>query len=348
MKHYKCNQCQNEFELDLYDDEVCPLCKSTNIKMTKGETTPSGSLFNKIINTIKNNKIISGVVLGFLVLLIILSRCDGTDSYDVSLQLMSDSCKFKVIVKDGEKLVDSKDFRYSCDNGKTWQGNPEFTEEFSGQFYVKVKLKETDNEATFNYQFTNPFNFIPDCSEILSQPCDCKNIQIISVQQKEIGGKLAIIIHSSNKTCGIQYSINGKDGDYTADSIYYPNTTEKELNIFIKTDDCEPVAYNMNPFVVTLAALKCPTIKEMTQIFNQFVNKPETQFMYEIIKKFESPSIKMNIDGGSFYTPPSVDEYFQYLKTTGSSNNVKITVTNIQCNSLRLINSISLKQTTNP
>jgi DNA-directed RNA polymerase subunit RPC12/RpoP len=236
MQKYFCKTCNNKF-FD-YSSEIfnCPYCGSNDIQL---KTKPAPPEYWKTPLFIFS-------VVGLVVMLIVLFILPSAMSkYEVNLTLMPKICKVFIVVKNGNAEENSNLFSYSSDNGKTWQQSNELASENPATYSIKVKHNR-DSAARFTYLFEQPVRFTPDCKPPLPDPCDCRNLQILTVEQKQ----QKLIIHTSLPKCQILFSITGKDATFNTDSSF-SILPSKDYFIFIKTPNCTPVSYSKNPYHTT-------------------------------------------------------------------------------------------------
>lgn len=339
MKKYKCLDCGNNFVLDEFDALNCPQCQSSNIVLNKR------NLFEVILEFFKEwkkNKTFFYSSVGVLGLLIILGIVGCPKKYEVHVVPNMQECKIEIFVKSPSGSNYSiSDFRYSLDNGNTWQGSNEFFQPFSGQFYVKVKMAD-NSSANFVYKFTNPIAWQGGCEDV-DKTVTCDDVTIQSVNNVINNNQIVITVTTSPINCkDVQYSFSGDKGPWqTKNSTIIPcDGKEHSLNIFIKKKNGDIVSYNMNPFVLQPCVIvaKCPSAKEVEALMNQLVKSPGVDNMYKILDLFESHNVVVNFTYQK--EEQTIYSYLQYLQTVTDVGSVK--VVSISCNSSKRINKITI------
>jgi hypothetical protein len=331
MQKYTCNNCGNTFVLGSSAMHICTACGSNSITEI-GESSKKSIWQNKIV-------IISFASL-FLMLVILFLLPRSSNRFDVWLEKYPEKCMFKIVVKDGKRIANADNFKYSADNGKSWQMQNEFKMDLSGTFMAKVIHRE-DSSKVFIYKFNNPFVFNPTCKNLMKDPCDCKKLQILSVENKEIKNRPVLIIHASQSECPKEYSVTGLNGEFQADSVFFINKTS-DFSIYVRSAKCEPVAYTMNPYHVAPPSAKRVSAVDLTRQINKFILSPnDNKLMYAILDMFENPSVKVRVNNNT-QDQPTIYEYLQRLKTLGSTNGVIVVVDKAESNSSNKINQISL------
>lgn len=336
MQKFACNNCGNAFSKSSADQLNCPACGSNSL----------AELPNNRKKRFWQDRIIIIAGIFFLVMLIVLFLLPGSSNrYDVYIEKMQDSCMFIINVKDGKREVNPDKFRFSSDNGKSWQKENIFRVDYSGIFTIKV-LHRQDSAKIFTYKFPNPVNFTPSCKEMKKDLCDCKELQVLSVEVKEINRKQALIIHASQPACQKLYSVTGPDGPYSKDSIFYTGTATN-FQIYIKSEKCDPEGYSMNPFHVAPPTASSVSPSQLTRMLNKFITNVDSpdrnKLMYSILDYFESPQTVVIINNDRD-NPVKVYDYLQRLKTLGSTNNVRVLVTKTNSNSYNKINQLSITE----
>jgi RNA polymerase subunit RPABC4/transcription elongation factor Spt4 len=330
MQKYACNNCGNTFVMGSSAHINCPACGS-NSTTEIGESSKKSIWQNKIV--------VISIASVFLMLIILFLLPRSSNSFDVILEKYPDKCMFKIVIKDGSRIANADKFKYSDDNGKTWQMLNEFKAELNGTFTAKVMHRE-DSSKKFIYKFNNPFAFNPTCKNLLADPCDCKKLQILSIEVKELNNHQALIIHASQSKCPKEYSVTGLKGDFQSDSIFII-TNKTEFDVYIKSSKCEPVSYAMNPYHVAPASANMVSASELTRQIRRFILAPDNKLMYAIIDMFESTSVKVCVNN-NLQNQPTIYEYLQRLKTLGSSNGVVVKVEKAKYNSSNKISQLSL------
>lgn len=338
MKKYKCQDCGNNFVLDEFDALICPQCKSSNIVLNKR------NLFEVILEFFKEwkkNKTFFysslGVIGVLIILLIIIPK-----KYEVHVVPNIQECKIEIFVKSPSGSNYSvSNFRYSLDNGNTWQGSNEFYQPFSGQFYVKVKMAD-NSSATFVYKFTNPIAWQGGCEDV-DKTVTCDDVTIQSVNNVINNNQIVITVTTSPINCkDVQYSFSGDKGPWqNKNSTIIPcDGKEHSLNIFIKKKNGDIVSYNMNPFVLQPCVIiaKCPSAKEVEVLMNQLVKSRSVDNMYKVLDLFESNNVVVKFSNQR--EEETIYSYLQYLQTVTDVGSVK--VFSISCNSSKRINQITI------
>jgi hypothetical protein len=321
MQKYACNNCGNTFLMGSSAQNNCPACGSNSISEI-GEASKKSIWQNKIV-------IISiASIIVMLIILFLLPR--NPNHFDVSLERHEDSCYFKIIVKDGNRVLAPDKFRYSLDKGN-WQKSDTFHIELSRTYSVNVKFWN-DSPKKFTYRFQNPFVFNPECGDFVESSCDCKKLQITKVYSTEIGGRQAVIISAQPYNCPKEYSFTGKD--YQKDSIVFPEGNSS-FQIFIRSAKCEPIAYTLNPFVFTpkpVSGNKVSTIVLQKKL-NDFINKPSFENSRDILSLFETNGVTVTyfVDNNSG-TEKTISSYLDHLQVTGKQNGVIVLVNKIKYN----------------
>jgi hypothetical protein len=333
MQKYACNNCGNTFVPGSSAQINCPACGSNSIS-EMGESSNKSIWQNKIV-------IISSVaILLMLIILFLLPR--NQNQFDLSLEKHEDSCYFKVIVKDGNRVMNPDKFRYSLDKGN-WQKGNIFHIELSRTYSVNVKYWN-DSPKKFSYRFQNPFIFSPECGAFVETSCDCKKLQITKVYSTEIGGRQAVIICSLPYNCPKEYSFTGKD--YQKDSIMFPDK-KSIFHIFVRTAKCEPIAYTLNPFVYTpkpISGNKVSTIVLQNKL-NDFLNNPSFNKDKDIRSLFESNGVSVTYyNEKNSGTEKTISSYLTDLGIRGKQNGVIVFVNKIKYNASNKINQLSVTE----
>lgn len=333
MQKYACNNCGNTFVPGSSAQHNCPSCGSNSITEI-GDSTKQTIWQNKIV-------VISfASILLMLIILFLLPR--NPDHFDVYLLKHEDSCFFKVIIKDGTRIINPEKFRYSLDKG-SWQKSDTFHLKLSRTYLLNVKF-QNDSSKKFLYRFQNPFIFSPECENFVENICDCNKLQITKVYQALVGGRQAVIISALPKNCPREYSFTGKD--FQKDSIIYPEN-KSTYTIFVRTDKCEPVAYSLNPFVYTPKTVSGNKVSTnaLQRSLNYFIINPSFENSEDILSMFENNSVTVTyyLDNNSGINK-TISSYLDHLQVTGKQNGVYVLVNKIKYNASNKIQQLSVTE----
>lgn len=330
MQNYTCNNCGTSFSLAPSAQVICPSCGSMSVqRVQENNATP---LWQQ-----KGVWIPAATLLLMLIILFLLPG--SSNHFDLYLEKYPEQCKFKIIVKEGKSVLNADKFRYSLDNGKTWQKQNEFIMEVNGTFTIKVQYRD-DSTINPTPQFMNPFAFYPTCPKLTANPCDCKQLQVLSVEPKEINKQPALVIHASQPQCTKEYSIDGLKGRFQPDSIFYIKNAV-DFSIFIKTSKCEPVAYAMNPFHIEASSGSKVSAGDLSRQINRFIRSRDNKEMYSIVGLFESPKVKVIVNNNA-KDSKNIYQYLQRLKTIATTNPVIVKITKVTYNNSNKINQLAL------
>jgi hypothetical protein len=334
MPKFSCNNCGNTFAQDANVQHICPACGSSSTVLMQEQ---SRNTFWKDLRII----IPVGIVLLMMIILFLLRT--PTREYTVDVDPFPDSCMFKVIVKDGDKILNPDKFIYSVDNVH-WNKDNVFREKSFNQFKIQVRFPN-DSTKKFIYNFVQPFTFKPTCSEPVENPCDCKNLQIKSVSPKFIQGQYRLVVDALPANCPKLYSYTGLGGDYIKDSIIALGK-DAIFNIYVKTANCEPIAYFDNPvkfkMPVSTGKIKGADLEKQ---FQKLIEYQDVTTLTRIESFFQDGDVIVQImETGEHVKNQPLSRFLNDLKLIGSMNDWKIKVKNITFNDINKIKGITVER----
>ncbi|MCX6270821.1 MAG: hypothetical protein NTU44_06305 [Bacteroidetes bacterium] len=282
-----------------------------------------------------------------------------SNEFIVKIDPRPQESKILLLVNNGDEIADPAGFSYSLDDGRDFQPSNIFNNLKAGKYTIKVKHNK-NNKAKFTYSFSNPVSFTPEII-IPPNPCDCKNLKVVKVESVSKDGKNGVQITSSQPACRVLYSVSDKTGKYQEDN-FFPFTKKTKLNIFIKHDNCDPVAFKDNPYNYSPPApaekpvlakpqpqapaqpqvkTKDPTYEELSAQIEKIINNgavPSTINPF-IQKYFAGKSVNVLTTKDNMNYPIS-----EYLSNHDPGEKFKIKVTNAAYNTQHKVTSISINE----
>ncbi len=245
MQKFYCNSCENTFFQDASDGLTCPSCGSNSVALLSEET--SGHFWKSM------TFIISMAVMAVMLLTLVLLPSGNKvikPTFNISVKTSPKDRLVVTIITVGNETADPKKFEYSVDNGYTWHTQYAYYSEIKRDLYILVREKANPEEVMAYPE--NPVSYAP-VPRLIATPktkdCNCRELMIISVDPPGKGSNM-ITIHATLPQCEKLYSITGAPDSYQTDSSFLLDKSGS-YTIFVKTANCNPVAYGRNPFVYT-------------------------------------------------------------------------------------------------
>ena len=360
MNNYICNNCENEFELNSYDEEKCPSCKSENIKRI-GKQDNGGDFLEKLKKWIQKNKKQLYIIIGFIIIGIFIFNINGCSTYEAQIIPYNDGsgnsqCAFEIIFGKNASNIDINDIIVDCPHGVRDNNYkrfiyhcPENYEGTSGEIKISLKNKKgmgcsSNKNSTTQIKIKNKtcFVFTGQCN-VVADICNCNDLQIINIKTDLNYTKLTI--HATLPDCKKEYSINGENGNYQEDSNFkIPNNTYEFNDIWVKTDRCNPKKY-FDKLIIPKAQPTKPSVSSLTKNLEQLIDKQSVALMDQIWKKmFSNANVQITVLTGNGKMEIGIYDYLQGLITKAKSDGIQINVISIGLDSRNLINTAVFKE----